>query len=230
MSKPLLFLGTTTNIIRYKDAAERQGLTVAGIIDSDWYGNTDNFKGVPIIGTEVDFNDNDKLNYYKEQYDFFISVNWTTDPHHTRDKEKRQMFINLVREHKIKCISLIDPTSYLGTGTQVGEGVYVAFSAMIEPGTILKDFCQVHDFVGLAHGTIVGENTVIQRQAGLHADIGDNVYIGMWTKVFKSGLMKIGNNAIINPGLYVARDVKEGEHIKLTKDAIKVYQYGIKIE
>jgi len=224
MSKSLIFLGTCANIIRYKDAAERQGLTVAGILDSDWYGNKDDFYGIPILDTEAN------ISNYKDTHEFFVATNWTIDPNHVRDKEKRKMLINLVREKDIRCINIIDPTSYIGTGTTIGQGVYVAFCAMIEPGTVLKDFSQVHDFVGLAHGTRVGENTIIQRQAGLHADIGDDVYIGMWAKAYKPGLLKIGNRAIINPSLYVARDVAEDEQVRLTKESIKVYQHGIKIE
>ena len=224
MSKPLIFLGTCANIIRYKDAAERQGLTVAGILDSDWHGNKQDFQGIPILDSETN------ILKYKDTHDFFIATNWSIDPNHLRDTGKRKMFINLVREQGISCINIIDPTSYIGTGTIVGQGVYIAYCAMIEPGTTLKDFCQVHDFVGLAHGTIVGENTIIQRQAGLHADIGDDVYIGMWAKAYKPGLLKIGNRAIINPSLYVARDVAEDEQVRLTKDSIKIYQHGIKIE
>jgi UDP-3-O-[3-hydroxymyristoyl] glucosamine N-acyltransferase len=224
MSNPLIFLGTCANIIRYKDAAERQGLTVAGILDSDWYGNQQDFHGIPVLDTESN------IDKYQSTNDFFIATNWSIDPNHVRDTGKRKMFINLVREKNINCINLIDPTSYIGTGTQIGQGVYVAFCAMIEPGTVLKDFCQVHDFVGLAHGTQVGENTIIQRQAGLHADIGDDVYIGMWAKAYKPGLLKIGNGAIINPSLYVARDVAPGEQVRLTKESIKIYQHGIKIE
>jgi len=224
MSNSLIFLGTCANIIRYKDAAERQGLTVAGILDSDWHGNKQDFQGIPILDSETN------ILKYKDTYDFFIATNWSIDPNHVRDTSKRKMFINLVREHSIQCINIIDPTSYIGTGTKIGQGVYIAYCAMIEPGTTLKDFCQVHDFVGLAHGTIVGENTIIQRQAGLHADIGDDVYIGMWAKAYKPGLLKIGNRAIINPSLYVARDVAEDEQVRLTKESIKVYQHGIKIE
>ena len=52
MSNSLIFLGTCANIIRYKDAAERQGLTVAGILDSDWFGNTADFQGIPILDSE----------------------------------------------------------------------------------------------------------------------------------------------------------------------------------
>jgi UDP-3-O-[3-hydroxymyristoyl] glucosamine N-acyltransferase len=224
MSKPLIFLGTCANIMRYKDAATRQGLNVVGILDSDWYGNKDDFYGIPILDTESN------IDNYKDTHDFFIATNWTIDPNHIRDKEKRKMLIKMVYEKGIRCINIIDPTSYIGTGSTVGQGVYVAFCAMIEPGTTLHDFCQVHDFVGLAHGTTVGKNTIIQRQAGLHANIGDDVYIGMWAKAYRPGLLTIGSNAVINPSLYVARDVAEGEHIRLTKDSIRVYQHGIKIE
>lgn len=224
MSKPLIFLGTCANIIRYKDAAERQGLTVVGVLDSDWFGNTEEFCGIPVLNTETN------IDQYKDTHDFFIATNWTIDPNHSRDKEKRKMLINLIVEKNIRCVNLIDPSSYIGTGTIIGQGVYVAYSAMIEPGTVLNDFCQIHDFVGLAHGTVIGKNTIIQRQAGLHAEIGNDVYVGMWVKAYKPGLLKIGNDAIINPSLYVARDIKPGETIRLTKDSIKVYQHGIKVE
>lgn len=224
MSRQLIFLGTSSNIIRYKDAAERQGLTVAGILDSDWFGNKEEFQGIAVLDSEKN------LDKYKDDYDFFIATNWSIDPNHARDTVKRKKLIDTILQKDIRCINLIDPTSYIGTGTVLGQGVYIAFSAMIEPKTTIKDFAQVHDFVGLAHGTKVGNNTIIQRQAGLHADIGDDVYIGMWVKAHKPGMLKIGDRAIINPSLYVARDVAEDEHIRLTKESIKVYQHGIKIE
>jgi UDP-3-O-[3-hydroxymyristoyl] glucosamine N-acyltransferase len=79
--------------------------------------------------------------------------------------------------------------------------------------------------VGIGHGSIIGENTVLQRKVGLSAQIGKNSYLSMWVKVFYPDMAKIGNNVVINPGLYVARHVADNEVVKLTRDSIRTYQF-----
>lgn len=227
MNKQLLFIGTNLNLALFTETAERQGYTVAGILDDNYFGNTPELHGLPIVDTELCLADPERVQEMSQKYEFFIATNWGPDPGHVQDTLKRARQIALVEQAGIKCINLIDPTAQVSPSAKLGHGIYIGTMAYIEPHVEIADFCQVYYGVGIAHASRLGKNTVIQRQAGITGIIGDDCYIGMWVKIYKPGYAKIGNNVTVNPGLYVARDVDPGEYIKLNKDSVRVYQYLI---
>ena len=55
-NSPLVFLGSSSNLELWVELAERAGVTIIGIIDSDYFGNTDNIAGIPIIGSQDQVN------------------------------------------------------------------------------------------------------------------------------------------------------------------------------
>lgn len=224
--KPLAFLGSSTAMQLYVDAATRQGLQVAGIIDSDYYGNLDEFAGLPVIGSEKD------LEQHIDKYNFFIGTNWSPDPAHSRDQTKRKYLIDLVYENNIKCVSLIDPGCYIGSNVNIGQGSYIGFNSYIEFNNVIGDFCQIHFNVGISHDCTIGSNSVIRQCSGIaNTDVGDNVYIGTTTHVFTSKKrIQLKDNSIINQGLWLMRDAAEGEHVKLTPDAIRTYRNLTNVE
>lgn len=222
-SKTLVFLGCNTAMQLFVDAASRQGLVVAGIMDSDYYGNTDVFAGLPVIGSEHEFEDPVKLAHLLSQYEFFIATNWSPDPAHTRDRTKRKQLIDVVLAHNIKCISLVDPQCYIGSNVTIGQGCYIGYNSYIEFDNIIGDFCIIHSDIGLSYGCTIGQNTIVRQRCGLaNADVGNNVYIGTCTNMFTSSArLVVGDDAVINQGLWVMRSVASNEHIRLTKDAIR---------
>jgi UDP-3-O-[3-hydroxymyristoyl] glucosamine N-acyltransferase len=222
--KPLAFIGSCSGIQLYVEAAERQGLQVAGIIDSDYYGNTAEFRGLPVIGTEQE------LASYQDQYDFFIATNSSPDADQQRDVQKRLHLIDLVEAAGIQCVNLIDPETRIARDVKLGHGVFIGYKCYIEHGVEIGDFCQVFYDAGISHDVRIGRNTVIQRKCGIgNTTIGDNVYVGMWVNIFCSEHVQVGSGATINQGLWVARDVAENEHVRLTREAIRIYKNLSKI-
>jgi len=220
--KPLIFLGSNTAIKTYSAIAWRNGQSVAGIFDSDYYGNTKQIKDIPVIGSEQELLDPIRCKELVSQYDFFIATNWT--PWHSdRDYNKRLALIDLVNKCGITCANLIDPTCLLEPDVKLGQGIYIGFSTYIGHETIIEDFVQIGCQCGIGHNAHLGKNTIIHQQAGLGSvTTGKNVFIGMWSKIMADKDISIGDNASIDPGLYLARSVAPGEQIKLTKDAIRV--------
>lgn len=208
------------------DAAHRQGLTVAGIVDNDYWGNTEIYSGQLVIGSEKDFEDPEKLTKWTEDYDFFIGTNWSPDPAHDRDRSKRKYLIDLVERVGIKCINLIDPNAYIGSNVKLGDGIFIGYEAYIEFGVKIDSFSQIHHAVGISHLCTIGKNTIVQRKCGLgNCTIGNDAYIGTWTNIFTSAQRTtIGDGAVLNQGLWVARDVNPGEWVRLTRDAIRTYK------
>ncbi len=223
MTKPLAFIGCNSAMQLLVDAAHRQGLTVAGIIDSDYYGNTEEYHGFSIIGSEKQFNDPALFKTLCDKYDFFIATNWSPDPVHTRDREKRKHLIDLVEQLDIRCINLIDPNCYIGSNVKIGHGTYIGYNSYIEFDNQIGSFCIIHSDNGISYGCTIGNNTIIRQRCGLaNADIGNDVYIGTCTNMFTSSRrLTVGDNAVVNQGLWVMRNVNTGEHVRLTKDAIR---------
>jgi acetyltransferase-like isoleucine patch superfamily enzyme len=221
--KPLIFLGSTTAIKTYSGIAIRTGRPVAGIFDSDYHSNTKDIKGIPVIGSEKELLDPSRCEELKSQYDFFIATNWTPW-HSNRDRNKRLALIDLVNTCNITCINLIDPTCLIEPDVRLGHGIYIGFSVFIGHETVIGDFSQVGCQTGVGHNSYLGSNTIIHQQVGLGSiTTGKNVFIGMWSKIMSDKEdISIGDNAVVNPALYVTRSVQAGEHIKLTKDAIRV--------
>jgi carbonic anhydrase/acetyltransferase-like protein (isoleucine patch superfamily) len=226
MAKPLAFIGCNSAMQLLADAATRQGLIVAGIIDSDYYGNTEEYYGFPIIGSETQFEDDALFNTLSDKYDFFIATNWSPDPVHNRDREKRKYLIDLVERLGITCINLIDPNCYIGSNVKIGQGTYIGYNSYIEFDNQIGSFCIIHSDNGISNGCTIGKNTIIRQRCGLaNADIGNNVYIGTCTNMFTSSRrLVVGDSAVVNQGLWVMRSVEPEEHVKLTKDAIRVHR------
>lgn len=220
-SKPLAFVGANSNLSLYAETAEKQGYEIAGIFDKDYYGNTQSIAGVPVIGSEEQLTNLDLQN----KYDFFIGTNWSPESVHVRDTAKRKYLIDFLENLEIVCTNIIDPTAQISRSAKLGHGIYIGNLVYIEPNVTIDNHAKLYYGVGVGHHSTVGFNSVLQRQSGLVGHIGSNTYVGMWVKIFKIGMAKIGNNVIINPGLYVARDVKDHEHIRLDKRSIKTYQY-----
>lgn len=223
--KPVVFLGCSSVVQLFVDVATRQGLNVVGIIDSDYYGNTTHISGLPVLGSEVEFSDPIKLQYWASNFDFFIATNTSPDSGHVRDKQKRLQLINLVNQYSLRCVNLIDPTAFIGTNVVLGCGIFIGYNAYLEPGVKVGNFSQIHYDVGISHDCVVGTNTIIQRKCGIgNVDIGNDVYIGMWTNIYTTARIAIGAGAVIFQGLTVCRSVLPGEVVRLSKDSIKVYR------
>jgi len=217
--KPLVFLGTNSVLQRHIDACQRQDQPIAGIIDSDWFGNQETFAGLPLLDSQDIFNTDP--NKYKD-YVFFIGTNWF--PGAGRDIIKRKTMIDLVVKHQLHCINLIDPTSYISPTAQIGSGIFIGANVSIEPGAIVNDFAILWGNNSVGHDSIIGQNSVLQRGASIHAKLGQDVYVGNGTWLFKHQGITVGDRAIFDPCLHVARDVLTNEHVKLDRKAHRVYR------
>ena len=215
----LIFLGTNSVLERYIEAATTQGLEIAGIIDSDWYGNRESFAGLPILDSQDVF-DRDATLY--RDHVFFIGVNW--HPVAGRDIDKRQMMIGIVRKHGLTCVNLIEQQTVISPTASLGQGIYVGSHTTIETGSVVNDFAIIGNGVNIGHHSIIGENTNLQQKSGVHARIGANTYVGMSTVIFKDGMITIGSNVNIDPCLYVARDVVDGTRVTLNRDMLRIYR------
>lgn len=232
--KPLIFLGSSIAISIYIECCEQLGINVAGIIDGDYYGNTPSIEGIPVVDGHDAFSDQEKINYYRENFNFFCAVNWTPvrDEVSTRNKQKRDDFISLAQQHNLPVISLIDPRAMVSKTAKIGQGCFVGGLCVIEPHSVLEDFSTAWYNSTVSHHSVLGFNSVLQRWAGMmgSVQIKDNVYISVYVYLGK-GNIKVDSNSWIQPGIMVFRDVDKDEIVAVNgKNTRKIYTMGSYVE
>ena len=220
MTKKIIFLGTSVSMGIQIETAERMGYEITGIIDSDWFGNQDTFFEVPVIDSETIF-ETDPTHY--QNVEFFICVNWdpTVNP---KGILKRKRFIDLVNRYQLPCTNLISDLAYISRFAKLGKNVFVGNATTIEPDCVIDDFVCIMNNVTLGHHSRIGSNSVMQRMSSLKGTVGHDSYVGIGSMIFSPYGCAVGNNVDIGPGLYVSRDVKDNEQVRLDRHAVKVYR------
>lgn len=236
-TKPLIFIGSNWDLWLLIEACEMHNITIHGIIDSDYYGNTADFDGIPFIDTEASFDDPEKLEYYKQNFNFFLATNWLPrgyDPSTfnsldasvtNRNKEKRHKLIDIIEKYDLPCINFVDPTARIHKTAILGKNIFVDALCYLAPKSVIGDFTNLFCGAGIGINTKVGKSCVFQRHSGTmnHLTIGDEVFFGLHAQAPKDGA-QIRNGTTIHPCLMVLRDTQENEEVSLVgKDLRRVY-------
>lgn len=201
------------------EVCDALGITIAGIIDKDYWGNTESICGVPVIGSEDEFTDPVKLQGYKESYNFFCATNWipTSDSISVRNRDKRHYLLNIIETHNLNCVSLIDPWARVSKYTQIGRGVFIDCFATIESGSSVGDFTTIYSYCNIGHDTTIGKNCVLQRNVKLASEqiVEHDVYLGSGAHMLKPNVV-IGHNTFVQEMVYVARGTLPNEVVSFT--------------
>lgn len=211
-SKPLIIVGTSSNLTKVLDICNLFGIKIAGIIDDDYYGNTKTFLDIPVIDTL------DHLGQYQNTHNFFCGINWLplTDPVSVRNKNKRINYINELIANNIKCISLIDPLTRIASSATIGHGVFVDAFVLVETEVTVGDFVNIYAYTGIGHHTEIKQNTVFQRHCSIAGDcvFEENVFVGTAVKALKTGAT-FGANTFIHEGIYIRRGTVPDEIVSI---------------
>jgi len=215
-NKPLIFLGSNIAISQFGETCKDLGIEVAGIIDSDYYLNTQLIDGIPVIDTEDSFKDPNKLEEYQKNYVFFCATNWIfgSDTITVRNREKRHKLLNLIDQLSLPCVNLIDPRAKVHSSTKLGKGIYIDSFAIVDPGVSIDDFTNVYAFSGLGHGSSYGRNCVIQRHISITGGVTleDNVFLGTACKILKTNSI-LKENTFVHEGVFLKRSTIANEVI-----------------
>lgn len=211
MTKPLIFLGSNANMEMFTYVCKQHDIPVHGIIDDDYYGNTEHLFGIPIVGSEESFDFENE----KEKYNFFIAA--STVPTVPRDTNKRIKFIGIVNKYNLTCQTLIDKESRVYNPAALGPGCYVGYQAAVTNNSTVGAHSHIHGHAALAHHCTMGINSVLERNSITtgNTHIGDNVNIGLGVMCVNHAGLRIGNNSVVQPGIILMRDVEENEIVSI---------------
>jgi hypothetical protein len=213
-SRPLIFLGSNLVMYKFTEVCDMLGIEVAGIIDQDYHGNTKEICELPVLDSEASFQDPDLLDHYRNNFNFFCAVNWSPEknPIAERNRRKRNMWLDTIRQHSLPCISIVDPDARISRRSTIGVGCFVDAHVMIEARTTVGNFTNIYYNTILGHDNHVGDNCVFQRQCILTGSntVGNDCYFAPAVKFMKTGA-SAGANTFIQEGIYLRRGTVENE-------------------
>lgn len=226
-SKPLIILGSRKPIGKIQRICRQNQIQIAGIIDSDYFGNTEWFENILVIDTEKVFLDPEKLAYYKNNYNFFLATSWTPEQDQImiRNRQRRNDLISIIEKYDLPCISLVDQSSMIDPSAKIGKNVFIDCFCIVEESVTIGDYTAMYGFSGIAHNSAVGKNCVIHGKAGTTSNctIEDDCYLGINTGLWRSDII-LRKGTVIHPNLAVHRSTKENEIISLAgKDLRRIY-------
>ena len=224
MKKPLVFIGTNSNLFKLAELVIRAGYSLAGIIDDDYYGQ-ESFKGLPVIGDEATLRA--KAEFYKQKYQFICATNWVPDDYEIaeRNRAKRQRQLELMQQLELDVATIVAPTAIVSRLSQLGPGTVVFDFATVEPQVSVGSNTLIYDYAIVGHESVIGNNVVLQRYCLVTSlvTVEDNVYMGLGSRVSRSDVV-VSKNTFIHPDLTLLRGTLPNEHVSLAgHDLRKVY-------
>ena len=216
--KPLIFLGSSSAMYKQTELCESLGIRIHGIIDSDYFGNTEEICGFKVIDGQNIFDNEEKRNYYKSNFNFFCAVNWTpeSDKVSVRNRNKRLELINLIDKWDLPCISIVNPTARISRYAKIGHGCFIDGNVMIEHHVVVDNFVNIYSNNDIGHDSYIGRNTVLQRKIGLasKSHLENDVYMGIGVLALKPGA-RYGTGTFVQEGIYIRRGTLPNEIVSL---------------
>jgi len=181
--KPIILVGSNSNLLQMVDNANSTGREVVGIVDSDYYGNTDSIEGVPVIASEYTFD-------WSTNFDYFVATTWFPEDTSTqrRNKTKRQHLISLLEKNQILCTNLIHARALVPETCQLGNGIMIAADAILGNYSKVGNYSQIREKAYLAHHACVKQDCIIQVgcYVGANVVVNKGSYMGIGASIIPS--------------------------------------------
>jgi len=217
-TKPLIFLGSNSLLYIVTEVCDLLGIKIAGIIDNDYWGNTDHICEVPVIDTEDSFDSPDKLQEYKNNFNFFCAVNWMPENNEMaiRNRQKRNRLLSIIDHHQLPCISIVDPRARMSKYSSIGYGIFVDAGVNLNPYCRIDNFTNIYCNALVGSNTYIGQNCVIQRECFIteSCEVGNDSYFGLCSKALKVGA-KFGAGTFVHEAIYIRRGTVANEIVSM---------------
>ena len=208
-SRPLVLLGSNSNILKLVELAESCGVAVEGIIDDDYHGQGQ-YKGIPVVAQEQD------IIQFADTHQFLCATNWTPDPGSARNREKRTKQLTLITQNRLALATLVSPLAAVSRYSVVQAGTIIYPFASIEPEVVIGSHSILYDYSIVGHESRVGHNVVLQRHVLVTSlvTVENNVYMGLCSRAGRSSTT-LGNGTFVHPNVMILRGTDPNEVVSL---------------
>ena len=220
--RPLVLVGTRSDMEPYKEIAEELGIPIMGILDRFYVGQT--FEGLEVLGSDLDLINQESWVYKTRDFaDYFVSsffggrTNTDVDSQNTFQLRMERM--ELVERAGVNLINLIHPGAQVSASANIGRNTLILYGAYIESHVRIGSFGQFMYRSSVAHHSTIGRNCTILPDGGTSGSVtvGDNVIIGVNSRILSAGdeESRIGNNVLIGPGVTVLKDIPDNSIVQV---------------
>lgn len=241
-NKPLIFIGSRYLLPELAVVAEAQGYEILGILDYQFWGNTDSICNIPVIGDERWLLDPDhhQAELWRQTCTFFVATFYHGQQFCQTDdgniEKLRWDRIQLTKQLNLDVCNLIHPDAkVLGlnsrySSTNIGRGIFLAQGVDLSIFDVsIGDHCQVGWNSGIGHGARLAENVLVGPYCCLYRiSVGSNSYIGINSKVdFNSSLnqnISIGAWSTVWGNCTLGRDVPDNHILTSTGRCLRKYR------
>lgn len=135
----------------------------------------------------------------KSEDDYIIAVG--------DNKKRKELFINLNKQGKGNCVSVISVNSHIGIEAKIGKGIFIATNSYIGPQAIIGDNSIINTGSIIEHEAVIGSHTHIAPHVTIcgRTQIGDNVFCGAGSTVIDK--ITVCNNVVIGAGAVVTENI-----------------------
>ncbi|MCL2633260.1 MAG: acetyltransferase [Oscillospiraceae bacterium] len=125
------------------------------------------------------------------------------------EPQPRKMLREKVTASGYSLQTIIHPTAFIASETQIGDGTIVQFGSLVSCNVTIGESVAIHPNTNIGHDSVVGNDVVFSPFVALsgHCIVGDEVYLGVGAIVKER--ITIGKNTIIGMGSAVMRDIQE---------------------
>lgn len=221
--RPLVFIGTRSDMEPYMEIAEELGIPVMGILDRFYVGQK--FEGLDVLGSDLDLLDPTSKTYKNKDFaDYFVCSFFggrtNTDIDSENTFQLRMERIEIAERAGINLVNLIHPGAQVSKSAYIGRNTLILYGAYIESHVRIGSFGQFMYRSSVAHHSTIGKNCTILPDGGTSGSVtvGDNVIIGVNSRILSAGdeESKIGNNVLIGPGVTVLKDIPDNSIVQVS--------------
>lgn len=203
--KQLIILGagnSTVEIIDLIEDINKRSLNrikIIGILDDNKNLLNKKISNIPIIG-----NIKEMRKFKKEN--FFIGIQ------SYKNRFKRSEFINSIKDNIKRFITIIHPSSIIGSTAKIGRGSLIGNNCNIYSNSSVGNFCNISANVSIApksnikNNCFLGFNVII----GYNSTIEKNTYMGMKSSVLENIKIKQGSRILPNTLVHKNFNKKKG--------------------
>jgi UDP-3-O-[3-hydroxymyristoyl] glucosamine N-acyltransferase len=222
-SRPLILLGTNSNLLKLLELCQEIGYAVAGIIDDDYHGQ--GYEDLEVICREAELAEG--RSYYRDRYQFFCATNWVPDDYAVaqRNRDKRARYTGMMRQYALQPATIVSPRARVSQHARIGAGTIIDDFAVIEPRVTIGEHCIIHSHSTVGHDSTIGAGCMLQRYVGITSlvTVEERCYFGIRSAVLRSDVT-IGEGTFVHPNLMLLRGTGYSETVSLAgRDLRKVY-------
>ncbi len=126
------------------------------------------------------------------------------------DVHYKKKYVEIVLEKGGEFFNIIHPSAHIGNNLKIGQGCIIGYNAQIDCDVTLGNFVNIQTSAVIGHDSIVGDWSILDSFTfmGGGARLGESVTLH--TSAIIVPHKEVGNNATINAGSVVIRNVKDG--------------------